>query len=157
MDAPRSRIACSVGVTHAGTGAAPLAASSCPRMRPTAQAAVLVATCALLFAGVELTARAFRLWLYKSPRHHLAFALFAVAAAGTLAIAVASRPIAVRFAAGAALGVAIEAANLYRLRLWAFPGDRLLFFRGRWPIILAAGLPWGVMPAAAPLAGELFR
>ena len=108
--------------------------------------------------AAELAAWAFALWEYRSGWWRAANVLFAGLLIGGITVAVAEQSVAIRLAVGGTFGVAYEALNLLWLRIWTFPEERLFFFRGRVPIILGAGLPWGVIPVGTPIiAGLLLR
>jgi hypothetical protein len=113
---------------------------------------LVAAACLAATAGVETGAWLLRAWAYRARWHRVVSAVADAAALAGISVALGGRAPALRFAAGAAFGVALEAANLYALRIWTFPGDRLFFVRGRAAIVLAAGLPFGFIPVFAPLA-----
>ena len=113
--------------------------------------------CLAATASIEAIAHWFDLWRYRSVIHRVGGAVVTAAAFGFLAAGVADQPAVVRIGLGAAAGIALEALNLLVLKLWMFPDDRLLFFRGRLAIILAAGIPWGALPASAPELANGFR
>jgi hypothetical protein len=94
-----------------------------------------------------------RLWVYDPPWLRIVGVLIVYGLIfGCVSTALADYPAVLRFAAGAALGVLYEAANLAVLRLWSFPNQRLLFLRGSIALAVGAGIPWGLLPPVAPMA-----
>src|SRR3972149_11305009 len=90
-------------------------------------------------------------WRLDRPRRTLYFK------ATLVSIGVADEAVPLRFAAGAAFGLLYEVANAFLIRVWSFPNDRFLIFRGPLPISLAAGLPWGILPVVATIAASRLR
>ncbi len=112
--------------------------------------------CLVIGAITEGLSYALKLWVYKPPWLRLANVIVVFGLVfGWVCTCLAGEPRWIQFAAGAVLGMAYEAANLYFLRWWSFT-DRLPFLRGRLAIILGAGIPWGVLPIAAPALAALF-
>jgi hypothetical protein len=107
--------------------------------------------CLAMVTGAEVGARLLRLWLYRSGWLQVACALGSSAALAALVTALAGQSFALRALIGAALGIAYEGANLRWLHWWTFPGNRLFWLRGAPALALAAGAPWGLLAAAAPL------
>jgi hypothetical protein len=103
-------------------------------------------------AASEVAAYLFRLWTYRSPWYRVANVIVPGLFLGWLSTQIAHEPLVLRFAVGALFGLAYEAANLLVFQVWTFPGDRLLFLRGRPAIVFATGVPWGLLPV---LSSEL--
>jgi hypothetical protein len=109
--------------------------------------------CLAVGAATEVLSSWQRLWVYHPPWLRAAGVLVVYGLIfGWMSTALAVYPALWRFAAGAAFGVAYEAANLAVFRFWSFPQKRLLFLRGPVALALGAGIPWGLLPLVAPLA-----
>jgi len=111
---------------------------------------VTMAISAAIVASVELQARLLNLWRYRRWWMSVVNVTCTGGLVGLIGALLAAEPPWVRFAAGAAFGLAYEAINLTALRWWSFPDQRMLFIRGDRACATVAGLGWGVMPAAAP-------
>ena len=70
---------------------------------------------------------------------------------GSLSAALVNYPVALRFAAGAIVGILYEGLNIAILRVFSFPNQRLLFLRGPIALSFGAGVCWGLLPVVAPL------
>jgi hypothetical protein len=104
----------------------------------------------------ELTARLARLWLYRRPLYPVLNVLlvFGLLMGGVATLAP-SLGLAGVFGLGFALGLAYEVANLAVLDWWIFPGDRLLFLRGKAACALGVSVSWGLVPVAVATLGGL--
>ncbi len=105
--------------------------------------------CLLMTASAEGAAFFFKLWTYRSPWHRVLNAAVSGYLIGLVTVVVSLSPLWIKLAAGAAFGLLYEALNLYWLKIWTFPDEKLLFLKGRGKILLAAGIPWGILPVAA--------
>ena len=107
-------------------------------------------TCLAMGVATEVVSSQFNLWVYQRPWLRIAsVALVFGLVFGWLSAIVSGQSLLVRFAAGAAVGVVCEAANLRFLHLFSFQ-EPLSLLRSRALVILSAGLPWGLLPVAAP-------
>ena len=100
---------------------------------------------------VEVTAWVLKLWTYDRAWHRLTNILVPGVLMALLAVLLVDAPIVLRFALGAAIGVAYEVLNLRWFRLWSFPNARFLGFRNDLTIALASGVPWGFVLAIPPV------
>lgn len=110
-----------------------------------------------LVAGIgnEVTAKVTGAWVYDPA--WLALVNIAVMFCGVMAWIAArwyESPRAVLFAVGAAVGTAYEFFNGFGVRMWSFPDDRFLVFRGYVAISIVVGLMWGMVPL---LTAEVLR
>lgn len=112
----------------------------------------IVAACLVIGAIVEALSYWRTLWIYQPPwLRSVATLIVYGGIVSWMSTILADQPAIWRFAAGAVFGVIYEAINLIVLRLFTFPNQRLLFLRGTVALIFGAGLPWGLLPLAAPL------
>jgi len=118
--------------------------------------AVIALVCLALGTVTELTSHWLRLWVYRPPWLRVASVVITFGLVfGWVASRMQADTALEQFGVGAGLGVAYEAVNLLWLHAWSFPGDRLLFLRGRVALILGAGIPWGILPVVAPVVAKL--
>jgi len=111
--------------------------------------------CLAMGVAMEVVSSQFNLWVYQRPwLRIISIALVFGLAFGWLSTIVAEQSLLVRFAAGAAVGIAYEAANLLFLHLFSFQ-EPLSLLRSRVVVILSAGVPWGLLPVAAPPLARL--
>lgn len=118
---------------------------------------LVLAICLVMTMAIETSAFLFKFWVYRSPWHRLTNIAVSAALITLVSIGVADEAVPLRFAAGAAFGLLYEVANAFLIRVWSFPNDRFLIFRGPLPISLAAGLPWGILPVVATIAASRLR
>ena len=100
---------------------------------------------------VEFAAWALESWTYRQAWHRIANILAPGTGMALIAIQLSDASSVLRFAVGAAIGVAYETLNL----IWAFPRGRFWRLQDERAIALAAGTPWGfilaIPPALAPV------
>lgn len=113
--------------------------------------------CMLIGMGIgiaaEIVARAFSLWVYHQPQTPLLniLAMFGLIMGGVASL-VPKVGMPGAFAAGAAIGLVYEIANLRVLKWWYFPNERLLFIPGHTAIVVLLALLWGAVPVAIATA-----
>jgi hypothetical protein len=104
----------------------------------------------------EVVARLARLWLYRRPIYPVLNVLVVFGALmGGVATLAPSLGLAGVFGLGFALGLVYEVANLALLGWWIFPGDRLLFLRGKAACAVGVSVSWGLVPVAVAMLGGL--
>jgi hypothetical protein len=111
--------------------------------------------CLLMGAATETLAALLKLWRYRSPALLLnnIVVVFGLVFGGLLWL-LQGQGLLLQFAAGAAFGLAYEAANFAFLNGWSFPGERLWLLQGRIALTVGVGLAWGFI---VPVAGLLSR
>jgi hypothetical protein len=98
----------------------------------------------------ETISYALKLWVYNPPwlRVLNVVVVFGLIF-GWMSTVLAQHPAWLRFATGAAFGIAYEAANLMVFHAWLFPNNQLAFLWGRTALTFGAGICWGFLPLAA--------
>jgi hypothetical protein len=114
----------------------------------------IFSSCIAFVVAVDLSVAMLGLWRYRSARVRALDVLVSALVVALASVLSAEQRASVRFAAGAAVGLVHEALNLYALHLFEFPDGRLLFIRNRLLIVLAAGLPWGLIPLLSAIVAR---
>ena len=107
----------------------------------------LVGLALLAGIGNEAAAKLTGAWVYTPG--WLALVNVAVMFCGVMAWVAArwyAAPRATLFGIGAGIGIAYELVNAYGIRMWSFPDERFLVFRGYFTISTVIGLLWGLVP-----------
>ena len=116
----------------------------------------IMLACVVIGIITEAVSHWQKLWIYDPPWLRLASVLMVFGLVfGWMSTVLADHPAILRFAIGAGVGIVYEALNLSLLRVFTFPNQRLLFLRGRVALAVGAGMPWGLLPLAAPLFRRL--
>ena len=112
----------------------------------------IVIGCLVIGSAMEALAYWQRLWVYDRSWKRLITMLIVYGLVfGSLSTALVNQSAALRFAAGAFVGVVYEALNVALLRVFSFPNQRLLFLKGPVALSFGAGVCWGLLPLMAPL------
>jgi hypothetical protein len=118
------------------------------------EASVLAYVLIGMVCGVitEGCARLLNLWVYRQPQTAVLNIIVVFGGMGAMGTLVPRYGMLPAFAAGGAVGLLYEVANLAFLDWWEFPDRRIGFVRGHAAIVVLMSVGWGMVPLVSARA-----